>query len=161
MSVTVPPKGTRGTPFPRFVVHLLSRFTPGLFRRRPNKTSGGIPTLLLETRGAKSGKVRYAILGYLEDGPDAWLVVASLAGAKRQPDWLHNLAKHPHATVELYGGSRVAVDAESLAGEDLEAAWARLAVEAPEYPKYLEKTDREIPIVRLRRRVTGADRKCR
>ncbi len=157
MSVTVPPKGTRGVPFPRFVVHLLSRFTPGLFRRRQNKTSGGVATLLLETRGARSGRVRYAILGYLEDGPDAWLVVASLAGAKRQPDWLHNLAKNPQATAEFYGGGRVDVDAESLAGEDLAAAWARLAVEAPEYPKYMDKTDREIPVLRLRRRAAEAD----
>ncbi len=152
MSVTVPPKGTRGTPFPRLVVHLLSRFTPGMFRRRPRKTGGGIPTLMLETRGAKSGKVRHAILGYLEDGPDAWLVVASLAGASRQPDWLHNLANQPQATVEFHGGDRVAVEAMTLTGAELDAAWKRLAVEAPEYPKYHEKTDREIPVLRLQRR---------
>ena len=48
MSVTVAPKGTRGVPFPRFVGRLFSRFTPGMFRRRPNKTGGGIQTLLLE-----------------------------------------------------------------------------------------------------------------
>jgi deazaflavin-dependent oxidoreductase (nitroreductase family) len=157
MSVTVPPKGTRGVPFPRFVVHLLSGFTPWMFRRRQNKTGGGIQTLLLETRGAKSGKPRYAILGFLEDGPDAWLVVASLAGAARQPDWLHNLARRPQATIEFYGGQRVDVEAATLSGAEKDAAWARLAEEAPEYPKYLEKTDREIPIVRLRRRADDAD----
>jgi hypothetical protein len=31
-------------------------------------------------------------------------------------------------------------------------AWQRLETEAPEYPKYRTKTDREIAIVRLRRR---------
>ncbi len=152
MAVIVPPDGTRGVRFPRFVVHLLSRFTPGMFRRRTNKTGGGIPTLLLETRGARSGKTRYAILGFLEDGPDAWLVVASLAGAARQPDWLHNLAGDPHATIEFHGGRREDIEAETLAGAELDAAWKRLAEEAPEYPKYLEKTDREIPILRLRSR---------
>lgn len=30
--------------------------------------------------------------------------------------------------------------------------WQRLEREAPEYPKYLSKTDREMAIVRLRRR---------
>jgi deazaflavin-dependent oxidoreductase (nitroreductase family) len=149
MSVTVPPNGTRGVPFPRFIVHLLSRFTPGMFRRGERKTGGGIQTLLLETRGARSGKTRHAILGYLEDGPDAWLVIASLAGAKRQPDWLRNLAGEPHATVEFYGGRRVDVEARSLTGDELAAAWKRLETEAPEYPKYLQKTDREIPIVLL------------
>jgi deazaflavin-dependent oxidoreductase (nitroreductase family) len=149
MPVTVPREGTRGVPFPRFIARLGSRFTPGMFRRRPHKTGGGLHTLMLETRGAKSGKVRHAILGYLEDGPSAWLVVASLAGASRHPGWLYNLAKQPQATVEFSDGRRVEVEAETLAGADLEAAWKRLETEAPEYPKYLSKTDRKIPIVRL------------
>src|SRR5687767_4048864 len=142
MTVKVPPKGTRGVPFPRFLARIGSRFTPGMFRRRPQKTAGGIQTLLLETHGAKSGKVRHAILGFLEDGPDAWLVVASLAGASRQPGWLHNLAKDPHGTVEFFGGQRVEVEATTLDGAERDAAWQRLADEAPEYVKYLEKTDR-------------------
>ncbi len=149
MSVTVPPKGTRGFPFPRFLVRLGSRFAPGMFRRRPNKTGGGIPTLLLETQGAKTGRTRHAILGYLEEGPDAWLVIASLGGAARQPGWMYNLAKRPQAIIEFYGGQRIEVEARTLGGEDREAAWTRVANEAPEYAKYLEKTDREIPIVRL------------
>jgi deazaflavin-dependent oxidoreductase (nitroreductase family) len=149
MSVTVPPKGTRGVPFPRFITRLFSRFVPGMFRRRPNKTSGGIPTLLLETRGAKSGKPRYAMLGFLEDGPSAWLVMASAIGAKTNPAWLHNLAKEPNATIEFFGGRRIEVDAEPLSGAELEAAWKRLETEAPEYPRYLSKTDRQIAVIRL------------
>jgi deazaflavin-dependent oxidoreductase (nitroreductase family) len=123
-----------------------------MFRRRPAKTGGGIKTLLLETRGAKSGKTRYAILGYLEDGPMAWLVVASVAGASRHPGWLYNLAEDPRATIEFFGGKRVEVEAETLTCADLEAAWKRLEAEAPEYPKYRSKTDKEIPIVRLTER---------
>lgn len=149
MPVTVPPKGTRGIPFPRLITRLLSRFVPGMFRRRPNKTSGGIPTLLLETRGAKSGKPRYAMLGFLEDGPSAWLVVASAIGAKSNPAWLHNLAKEPRATIEFFGGRRVEVDAETLAGSELDGAWKRLETEAPEYPRYLSKTNRQIAVIRL------------
>ena len=149
MSVKVPPKGTKGVPFPRFLVRLGSRFAPGMFRRRPNKTGGGIATLLLETKGAKSGKTRNAILGYLEEGPDAWLVIASLGGASRQPGWMYNLAKEPHATIEFYGGQRIDVEARTLSGDDFDAAWKRIAEEAPEYARYLQKTDREIPVVRL------------
>jgi deazaflavin-dependent oxidoreductase (nitroreductase family) len=126
MSVVVPPKGTKGVRFPRFVSRLFGRFVPGMFRRRGGKTAGGVPTLLLETRGAKSRKTRYAMLGYLEDGPSAWLVVASLAGAARQPGWLYNLAAQPEATVEFFGGRRVEVTAETLSGADLDAAWKRL-----------------------------------
>ena len=152
MSVKVPPEGTRGAAFPRFIPRLFGRFTARMFRRRPNKTGGGMPTLLLETHGARSGKTRHAILGYLEDGSDAWLVVASVAGAARQPGWLYNLARQPQATVEFYGGRRVEVEAQTLSGAERDAAWQRLGEEASEYVKYLDKTDREIPVVRLRAR---------
>ena len=155
MAVTVPPRGTRGVPFPRFITRVFSRFVPRMFRRRPNRTSGGIPTLLLETRGAKSGKPRYAMLGFLEDGPSAWLVMASAIGAKSNPAWLHNLANEPHATIEFFGGRRVGVDAETLSGAELEAAWRRLETEAPEYPRYLSKTDRHIAVIRLSQRPTA------
>ena len=33
-----------------------------------------------------------------------------------------------------------------MAGAELDAAWNRLEAEAPEYPKYLSKTDRLIPV---------------
>jgi deazaflavin-dependent oxidoreductase (nitroreductase family) len=133
------------------MTRLFGRIVPGMFRRRQRRTAGGIITLLLETRGAKSGKPRHAMLGFLEDGPDAWLVVASAAGGPRHPSWVYNLAAEPRATIEFFGGDRVAVEAETLEGADLDAAWKRLEAEAPEYPAYLAKTDRQIPVIRLRR----------
>jgi deazaflavin-dependent oxidoreductase (nitroreductase family) len=92
------------------------------------------------------------MLGYLEQSEDSWLVIASLVGAARHPGWLHNLAGQPEATIEFGDGRRVPVRAETLVGSDFEAAWQRIAVEAPEYVKYRSKTDREIPVIRLRRR---------
>jgi deazaflavin-dependent oxidoreductase (nitroreductase family) len=152
MPVRVPPKGTRGVPFPRFLNKLGSALSPRMFRRKPQRTAGGIATLLLETTGARSGKPRFAILGYLEDGPSAWLVVASAVGSSHHPSWLYNLAEQPRATIEFFGGRRVEVEADTLEGADLEAAWKRLEAEAPEYPKYHAKTDREIPVIRLTER---------
>ena len=55
------------------------------------------------------------------------------------------------AVVDLGDGRRVDVRAETLEGDDLERAWERIAVEAPEYVKYRTKTDRAMPVVRLRR----------
>jgi deazaflavin-dependent oxidoreductase (nitroreductase family) len=123
------------------------------FRRRGGaRTQGGLPAFLLETRGAKSGQVREAVLGYIEEAPDSWLVIASAVGAARHPAWLHNLARQPDATVEFGDGRRVEVRAETLAGHELSRAWERIAVDAPEYLRYRSKTDREIPVVRLRPR---------
>jgi len=138
---------------PQVVMRVVTRMTLGLFRRGRARTQGGVHTVLLETRGAKSGELRRALLGFLDEEGGSWLVIASLAGAARNPQWLHNLAARPEATLELEDGRRVSVRAESLDGQDLEAAWARIAVEAPEYVKYRSKTDREIPIVRLRETV--------
>jgi deazaflavin-dependent oxidoreductase (nitroreductase family) len=104
---------------------------------------------MLETVGARSGRLRTAMLGYLEDGPGAWLVVASLAGSRRHPGWLYNLAHDPVATVEFGDGRRIRVEATTLEGDDLERAWNRFATEAPEYVSYKTKTDRSIPILRL------------
>lgn len=92
------------------------------------------------------------MLGYVEEGPGSWLVVASLVGAARNPSWLHNLARDPRATVEFGDGRRVDVVATTLQGPELEAAWGRLAVDAPEYATYRGKTDRQIAVVRLRER---------
>jgi len=152
VTVKVPPSGTRGLRLPRF----LARFGNGMmlrsFRKGTARTQGGIATLMLETVGAKTGQVRQSILGFLPEGDDAWLVIASLAGTARNPAWLHNLAAQPEATVQLDDGRRIGVRAETLEGADLAAAWERLEREAPEYPKYRTKTDREVAIVRLRTR---------
>ena len=123
------------------------------FRKGGARTQGGIATLLLETVGAEVGSACASrSWDSSPDGDDAWLVVASLAGTARNPAWLHNLAARPDATVELADGRRIDVRAETLEGADLAAAWERLEWEAPEYPKYKIKTDREVAIVRLRTR---------
>ena len=142
-------------PFPRFLARLGNRMIVSQFRRKGGaKTQGGVDALVLETIGAKSGAVRRAVLGYLEDGPDAWLVIASAIGAARHPAWLHNLARNPDVTIEFGGGRRVDVRAETLEGPDRARAWERIAVDAPEYVKYGSKTDREISVVRLRARTS-------
>ena len=153
MSVSVPPKGTRGAFFPRFLAGLGNRMMVRQFRRRGGaRTRGGVQSFLLETHGARSGEIRHALLGYIEEGPDSWLVIASAVGASRHPAWLYNLAKQPEATVEFGDRRRVEVRAESLEAADLTRAWERIAIDAPEYVKYRSKTDREIPVIRLRRR---------
>jgi deazaflavin-dependent oxidoreductase (nitroreductase family) len=137
---------------PRFLSRIGNRMMLRNFRRGEARTQGGIEALMLETVGAKSGQSRQAVLGFLPDGEDAWLVIASLAATARNPAWLHNLAAQPEATIQFVNGRRVDIRAETLEGTDLDAAWQRIEREAPEYPKYKTKTDREIAIVRLRRR---------
>jgi deazaflavin-dependent oxidoreductase (nitroreductase family) len=114
-------------------------------------TGGGLHAFVVETTGARTGERRRAVLGYLEEGEDAWLIIGSKGGAPRNPAWVHNLAAHPDATVVLADAERVPVRASRLAGDDLDAAWGRIGAEAPEYIAYLSKTGRAIPVFRLRR----------
>jgi deazaflavin-dependent oxidoreductase (nitroreductase family) len=160
MSVTVPPPGTRGSRFPKIpgpLARFFSQMQLRMFRRgTDNRTPGGAPTLVLESTGAKSGEKRHAVLGFVDEGPGSWLVIASLAGSARNPSWLYNLARNPEATIELSGGRRVRVSATSLEGPERDAGWRKFAAAAPEYAKYLTVTDRALPIVRLRELEPGA-----
>jgi deazaflavin-dependent oxidoreductase (nitroreductase family) len=115
-------------------------------------TGGGLHAFVLETTGAKSGLTRHAVLGYLDEGTDGWLIIASKGGAPTNPAWVANLAARPEATVIEADGTRVAVRAERLEGEDYDRAWERIGKEAPEYPVYRARTEREIPVIRLTRR---------
>jgi deazaflavin-dependent oxidoreductase (nitroreductase family) len=151
MTVKVPRSGTRGVAFPRFLGRM-SRLVAALFRRGLGRSVGAVPTLILETHGARSGERRQAVLGFWAEPPDAWLIVASMGAATWNPGWLHNLAHEPDATIELAGGERIPVRAETVEGDDLEVAWRRIATDSRQYADYRTKTDREIAVVRLRRR---------
>src|SRR5688500_15406025 len=132
-----------------------SRWRPGdpVDWERPGElwTAGGLHSFVVETTGARTGSTRRAVLGYLEDGPDAWLVIASKGGAPTNPAWVYNIAADPSTTIVMADGTRVPVRGERLTGGDEERAWVRIADEAPEYVGYRSRTKRQIPIIRLRR----------
>jgi hypothetical protein len=60
-----------------------------------------------------------------------------------------NLARNPDQVSIEFEGCTIRARPESLKGADREAAWQRIVGESPMYKGYLDKTDREIPIVRL------------
>jgi deazaflavin-dependent oxidoreductase (nitroreductase family) len=113
----------------------------------------GRPILELETVGARSGQTRTTMVCWFPDATDAagesWLVVASYGGAARHPAWYLNMARNPEKVWAHVGKRRVQVRPESLKGADRTQAWDRVVQLAPGFARYQEKTDREIPIVRL------------
>ena len=130
-----------------------SRWRPGdpVDWERPGElwTAGGLHSFVVETTGVRTGSTRRAVLGYLEDGPGAWLVIASKGGAPTNPAWVYNIAADPSTTIVMADGARVAAIGERISGDEEERAWARLAEEAPEYVGYRSRTTRSIPIIRL------------
>ena len=70
MTVKVPPRGTKGIPFPRAMTGFANRMVLRQFRKKGVRTQGGLPTFMLETVGAKSGQMRQAVLATSRRGQD-------------------------------------------------------------------------------------------
>jgi deazaflavin-dependent oxidoreductase (nitroreductase family) len=109
----------------------------------------GMPTLLLTTRGRRSGVRRRTALIYGEAG-DTYLVIASDGGAPRHPAWYLNLAEDPAVDVQIGAEifpawARIASDAEKP------LLWQQMTAILPSYNNYQAKATRDIPLVILER----------
>ena len=144
------PNGTRGARQPK-AGHLM-RWMNGAAMKRIRTKGGsfmGMDALVLTTVGAKTGIERSTPVGFFPDGDDRWLIVASAAGAAKNPGWYYNLGAHAdRVTVQLAGRS-VPVTIEELQGEERAAAWKQIVAASPRFGSYETKTDRVLPIIRL------------
>lgn len=105
----------------------------------------GVTTLLLTTRGRRSGELRRTALIYGLDG-ERYVVVGSNGGKPADPGWYLNLLTDP--TVELQVGAEVfAARARVAHGDERERLWRQMADLWPDYDRYRTKTSREIPVV--------------
>ena len=104
--------------------------------------------ILLYTKGKVSGKVRRVPVVHLPDGDDL-IVIASKGGAPEHPSWFFNLKADPQVWVRNKA-SFFEARAEILDGDEYETMWARVVKWAPGFQKYQDRTDRQIPLVRLR-----------
>jgi len=118
------------------------------FRANQGKVGGqmaNIPLLLLTTTGAKSGRALTKPLAYTRDG-DRIVVIASFAGAPKNPPWYHNLVANSEATVEL-GSERFQARAMVTSGEERQRLFNRQAEQMPIFAEYQQKTTRQIPVI--------------
>jgi deazaflavin-dependent oxidoreductase (nitroreductase family) len=107
----------------------------------------GTQTLILTTTGRRSGQQRVHPLIYGRHGDD-YLVVASKGGASQHPDWYLNLAAHPEVAIQVKG-DRFRAHARTARPEEKAELWSIMTKEWPDYDRYQEKTEREIPVVVL------------
>ena len=156
MAIEMTPNGTYGvTRSPGTLANsVLKRFgglLVGLYRLLGGRgmRALGAPLLLLTTVGARSGKARVTPVAWFPDGSDSWLVVASAAGAARHPAYYGNLARKPDQVWIEVGRRRLKVQPASLSGAQRDEAWRRIVSQSPGYQAYQDKTDRQIPVIRL------------
>jgi deazaflavin-dependent oxidoreductase (nitroreductase family) len=109
----------------------------------------GVFTLLLTTRGRRSGVWRRTALIYGRDG-DRYVVVASLGGSARHPAWYLNLREHPEVRVQV-GPDRFTATARTATADEKPRLWALMTSIYPAYEGFQRKTRRDIPVVILER----------
>ncbi len=107
----------------------------------------GAPLLLITTKGARSGVWRRTALIYGEDA-GRYLIVASKGGHPNPPGWYVNLSANPEVRVQVKDRTFDAV-ARTATPEEKPALWELMAEIWPDYRRYQEKTDRDIPVVIL------------
>ncbi|MGI5268345.1 nitroreductase family deazaflavin-dependent oxidoreductase [Nonomuraea sp. CA-218870] len=115
----------------------------------------GLPTLLLTTRGRKSGRLRRTALIYGRDG-DRYLLVASNGGSAGHPSWYLNLTADPEVAVQVRA-DRFAARARTATEEEKKELWPGMVAVFPTYDAYQSRTDRDIPLVILERVPSGGD----
>ncbi|MFE3428339.1 nitroreductase family deazaflavin-dependent oxidoreductase [Streptomyces sp. NPDC059171] len=112
-------------------------------------TQLGVPCLLMDYVGRRSGTVRRTVLMYGRDGED-YLIVASNGGSDRPPMWYLNLQANPEVRLRVET-ERFAAVAATLPAAEKAPVWPGLVELFPRYGEYQAGTERDIPVVRLTR----------
>jgi deazaflavin-dependent oxidoreductase (nitroreductase family) len=116
--------------------------------RRSGKMMGFNALILTTVRGQERGRAQNPV-GWFPGKDDSWLIVASAAGAARNPAWYHNIAAHPDKVRIEVNGQTIPVTAEQLHEAERDQALQQITASAPRFAQYQRKTDRELPVIRL------------
>ncbi len=135
-----------------FLRHISPRVDPRLMRLTRGRVNsmGTFPrSVLLTSKGAKSGVQRTTPLIYFTDG-DSVILVASNYGGTRHPAWYYNVKANPVVTL-LGGGFEGRFSGEEVTGPERQRLWALAKQWNPGYEQYESSAgDRQIPLFAFR-----------
>jgi len=110
---------------------------------------GPLPTLLLSTKGRRSGETQTLPLLYGKT-PTGYVIIASKGGAPKHPGWYLNLVDEPNVRL-MVGPEKLNAVARLATAEERPGLWAQMASMYPPFTDYQAKTERQIPVVVLER----------
>ena len=110
---------------------------------------GWIDVALVETIGRKSGQLRCVPIACYPYR-NSIVISASNSGKESHPAWYLNMQSNPEVTVQM-GRDHYQAVAEDVAEEEREALWEKIVELNKHQGEYLEKANRKIPLVWLRR----------
>ena len=114
----------------------------------PNMKPITVPSLLLVTKGRKSGEKYLFPLFYGDTDNGGQYIVASKGGAPDHPGWYKNILANPDVELQV-GTKKLKARARTVSGAERQKLWDQAIVWWPAYVEYQEKTKREIPVVVL------------
>ena len=134
-------------PPPRWVLKLFTKVNVIVYKltggRLMNKLSG-MPILLVEMKGARSGKKRTIPLMCVPHEA-GFLLVASQGGAPKHPVWFYNLITYPDVRI-TFGGKTSPMHARRVPDHEKAQFWPVCCEYYPPYQDYQARTDRNIPV---------------
>ena len=109
----------------------------------------GSPSLLITTRGRRTGTLRRTALFYGTDG-GRYLVVPSNGGAAKPPAWYLNLLDDPKVRIQV-GDEKFDAVARVASAAEKPSLWKVMTAIYPTYDAYQARTKRDIPVVIIER----------
>ncbi|ACY21956.1 hypothetical protein Gbro_2738 [Gordonia bronchialis DSM 43247] len=107
-----------------------------------------LPNVTIRVPGRSSGVMRTTRLLAVPDGDD-WLIAGSYFGGPKMPQWVFNVRAADSVEISRHQRTWTAVPTE-LDGDDRADAWQKLRTVWPNFDLYEQRTDRRIPVFRLR-----------
>lgn len=135
---------------PNLVIRFLRSAHPWLYRLSGGRLGTrllGMPVLLLNSTGRKTGIGHVRALSYIYDQGN-YVLAASNGGADFHPDWWINLKAQPRAKIQV-GRKELKVSAHEAEGEERSKLWQRFVQMESRYKKYENRTKRLIPVIIL------------
>ncbi len=113
---------------------------------RIGRTIGTMPAVELHTVGRSSGKRRSTMLTSPVHGDGRYVLVASMGGDDRNPQWYLNLVANPDIELTV-DGTTVLMRARTASADEKAELWPRIVATYRGYGGYQHQTDRDIPVV--------------
>ncbi|WP_168702960.1 nitroreductase family deazaflavin-dependent oxidoreductase [Gordonia paraffinivorans] len=107
-----------------------------------------LPNITIKVAGRKTGAIRTTRLLAVPDGRD-WLIAGSYFGGPKMPAWVYNVRAADEIEI-VVGGEHSKAVATELEGDERAEAWQKLRAVWPNFDLYERRTDRKIPVFRIR-----------
>lgn len=137
---------TRVTDLQMRLLNLVHRALLRVSGGRIGWTIGAMPAVELHTVGRSTGRHRSTMLTAPVHGDGRYVLVASMGGDDRNPQWYLNLTANPDIQLTV-DGTTMDMRARTATAAEKAELWPKIVAAYRGYGAYQHKTERDIPVV--------------